>query len=131
MHKFILALQAGPELVTLALRTLEYWVDSLNPEFLEPAMQEVVKELMDALWAHLRPHGTPYGPKVRACSTSLTSWAVDASSAHLKAVQVRCWYLYQDAAGASLPWLMLKRTACSCFGQSQICTQPVFFARFC
>eukprot|EP00955_Chlamydomonas_euryale_P048107 353874-Chlamydomonas_euryale.AAC.2 len=39
----------------MALHTLELWFDSLNPEFLEAAMAEVVQELMGALWALLTP----------------------------------------------------------------------------
>ena len=38
---------------------------SLNPEFLEPAMHEVMTELMAALWAHLRPSPIQFGKKVR------------------------------------------------------------------
>ena len=57
--------QARPDLVNLALRTLEYWVDTLNPEYLEPAMADVMPALMHALWAHLRPPPYPFGPKVR------------------------------------------------------------------
>lgn len=56
--------QARPDLVNLALRTLEYWVDTLNPEYLEPAMADVMPALMHALWAHLRPPPYPFGPKV-------------------------------------------------------------------
>ncbi len=57
--------QGRPELMQLALRTLEYWVDSLNPEFLEPAMADVTPRLMSALWSHLRPPPYPFGPKAR------------------------------------------------------------------
>ena len=38
---------------------------SLNPEFLEPAMHEVMTELMMALWSHLRPSPIQFGKKVR------------------------------------------------------------------
>ena len=49
------ALKVPPALAALALRTLEYWVDSLNPEFLEPAL---------ALWvlACTPPCGRTCGP---------------------------------------------------------------------
>ena len=50
--------------MNLALRTLEYWVDTLNPEYLEPAMADVMPRLMHALWSHLRPPPYPFGPKV-------------------------------------------------------------------
>lgn len=56
MRPLVAALKSGSDdLVMLGLRTLEVWVDSLNPEFLEPAMAEVVHSLMAALWALLRP----------------------------------------------------------------------------
>ena len=66
MGPLVAALGGSDALVTLGLRTLEYWVDSLNPEFLEPAMAPVVPQLMRALWAHLRPLPYPFGAKVRA-----------------------------------------------------------------
>lgn len=39
-------------------------VCSLNPEFLEPAMQEVMGDLMSTLWGHLKPQNNPFGPRV-------------------------------------------------------------------
>ena len=39
-------------------------VRSLNPEFLEPAMQEVMGDLMSTLWGHLKPQNNPFGPRV-------------------------------------------------------------------
>ena len=60
------ALAGPPALASLGLRTLEYWVDSLNPEFLEPALAPVGPALHAALWAHLRPHPYPLGPKALA-----------------------------------------------------------------
>eukprot|EP00884_Botryococcus_braunii_P021985 jgi/Botrbrau1/8470/Bobra.0237s0087.1 len=65
MKPVVGALRAGDELVSQALRSLEHWVDSLNPEFLEPAMQAVAPDLMLALWAHLRPPpSSNFGNKV-------------------------------------------------------------------
>ncbi|KAL3160164.1 hypothetical protein ABBQ32_010930 [Trebouxia sp. C0010 RCD-2024] len=64
MRPLVMALQEGQDLVGLGLRTLEYWVDSLNPEFLEPAMQEVMGDLMSTLWGHLKPQNNPFGPRV-------------------------------------------------------------------
>ena len=55
---------ATDDLITLGLRTLDYWEDSLNPEFLEPAMAEVMDDLMAVLWSHLKPHPYPFGQKV-------------------------------------------------------------------
>lgn len=66
MPPLVEALGCSEGLVTLALHTLEYWVDSLNPEFLEPAMLPVIGELMRALWTHLRPvQDSQFGAKVR------------------------------------------------------------------
>ena len=65
MPPLVEALRCSEGLVTLALHTLEYWVDSLNPEFLEPAMLPVIGELMRALWTHLRPvQDSQFGAKV-------------------------------------------------------------------
>ncbi|CAG8506762.1 53_t:CDS:10, partial [Cetraspora pellucida] len=58
MKPLVLALQAGPELVTQGLRTLELCIDNLTPEFLDPIMAPVINDLMNALWKHLKP--TPY-----------------------------------------------------------------------
>lgn len=46
------------------LRTLEFWVDNLNPEFLFPEISkqsELFVSLMKALSTHLRPAPYPYG----------------------------------------------------------------------
>ena len=43
------------ELQLLGLRKLEGWVDSLNPEYLEPCIVDCEPELLNALWALLRP----------------------------------------------------------------------------
>ena len=66
MSPLVQALRGPPALAALALRTLEYWVDSLNPEFLEPALSPVGPELHASLWAHLRPHPYALGPKALA-----------------------------------------------------------------
>jgi transformation/transcription domain-associated protein len=55
MRPLVIALQADQELVTQGLRTMELCNDNLNPEFLDQIMAPVMKELMDALWSHLRP----------------------------------------------------------------------------
>lgn len=79
MPPLVEALGCSESLVTLALHTLEYWVDSLNPEFLEPAMLPVIGELMRALWTHLRPvQDSQFGAKVHlscrpACRFTKTS----------------------------------------------------------
>ena len=46
------------------LRTLEFWVDNLNPQFLYPEMTkqtELFASLMQSLSRHLRPAPYPYG----------------------------------------------------------------------
>ncbi|KAL6601053.1 hypothetical protein U3516DRAFT_602921 [Neocallimastix sp. 'constans'] len=58
MKPLVIALKAGPELVSQGLRTLELCIDNLTQEFLDPIMNPVINDLMDALWKHLRPH--PY-----------------------------------------------------------------------
>ncbi|KAL3681984.1 hypothetical protein R1sor_000006 [Riccia sorocarpa] len=63
MKPLVLALNGSDELVGLGLRTLEFWIDSLNPEFLEPSMANVMSELMLTLWSHLRPKPYPWGAK--------------------------------------------------------------------
>jgi len=52
------------DLVNLGLRTLEFWVDNLNPLFLYPEMSkhtELFSSLMQALSRHLKPAPYPYG----------------------------------------------------------------------
>ncbi|KAI4325437.1 hypothetical protein MLD38_030838 [Melastoma candidum] len=63
MKPLVLCLKGSNELVTLGLRTLEFWVDSLNPDFLEPSMANVMSEVILALWSHLRPAPYPWGAK--------------------------------------------------------------------
>ncbi|XP_068646622.1 uncharacterized protein [Aristolochia californica] len=58
MKPLVLALKGSDDLVSLGLRTLEFWIDSLNPDFLEPSMANVMSEVILALWSHLRP--APY-----------------------------------------------------------------------
>jgi len=63
MKALVLCLKGSDELVSLGLRTLEFWVDSLNPDFLEPIMASVMSEVILALWSHLRPSPYPWGAK--------------------------------------------------------------------
>lgn len=63
MKPLVLALKGSEELVSLGLRTLELWIDSLNPDFLEPSMAKVISELILTLWTHLRPKPYPWGAK--------------------------------------------------------------------
>lgn len=55
MKPLVLSLQAGADLVSQGLRTLELCVDNLTPEFLNPLMSPVQQEINVALWRLLRP----------------------------------------------------------------------------
>ncbi|KAJ7953120.1 Transformation/transcription domain-associated protein [Quillaja saponaria] len=63
MKPLVMCLKSSDELVSLGLRTLEFWVDSLNPDFLEPSMANVMSEVILVLWSHLRPAPYPWGSK--------------------------------------------------------------------
>ncbi|TYH44537.1 hypothetical protein ES332_D11G201700v1 [Gossypium tomentosum] len=63
MKPLVMCLKGSDELISLGLRTLEFWVDSLNPDFLEPSMANVMSEVILALWSHLRPAPYPWGGK--------------------------------------------------------------------
>ncbi|GAB2260071.1 hypothetical protein Droror1_Dr00010926 [Drosera rotundifolia] len=58
MKPLVLCLKGNNDLVNLGLRTLEFWIDSLNPDFLEPSMASVMSEVILVLWSHLKP--APY-----------------------------------------------------------------------
>lgn len=55
MRPLVLALRGTPEMVTQGLRTLELCIDNLTPEFLDPTLNTVLRELMEALFKHLKP----------------------------------------------------------------------------
>ncbi|ORY74856.1 FAT domain-domain-containing protein, partial [Protomyces lactucae-debilis] len=55
MNPLVIALEAGPDLVTQGLRTLELCIDNLTQEFLDPILAPVLEKLMKALWSHLKP----------------------------------------------------------------------------
>ncbi|XP_047310383.1 transformation/transcription domain-associated protein-like [Impatiens glandulifera] len=63
MRPLVLCLKGSDDLVSLGLRTLEFWIDSLNPDFLEPSMANVMSEVILALWSHLRPAPYTWGVK--------------------------------------------------------------------
>ncbi|KAA3457543.1 transformation/transcription domain-associated protein-like [Gossypium australe] len=63
MKSLVLCLKGSDDLVSLGLKTLEFWVDSLNPDFLEPSMANVMSDVILALWSHLRPAPYPWGGK--------------------------------------------------------------------
>jgi transformation/transcription domain-associated protein len=55
MKPLILALRGTQELATQGLRTLELCTDNLTPHFLDPTLDPVLRELMEALHALLKP----------------------------------------------------------------------------
>ena len=55
MRPLVLALRGTPEMVTQGLRTLELCIDNLTPEFLDPTLNTVLRDLMEALFKHLKP----------------------------------------------------------------------------
>ncbi|KAA8493601.1 Transcription-associated protein 1 [Porphyridium purpureum] len=55
------ALKCSNELTSLALRTLEFWVDTLHPEFLQGLLSKVEPQLSYGLWEHARPGTTGFG----------------------------------------------------------------------
>ena len=64
MRLMVHALRSYGDLVNLGLRTLEFWVDNLTPDFLYPVMcqqKDVLTELMTSLCNHLRPAPYPFG----------------------------------------------------------------------
>ncbi|PCH41022.1 hypothetical protein WOLCODRAFT_151061 [Wolfiporia cocos MD-104 SS10] len=55
MQPLVLALRGNPELVSQGLRTLELCIDNLTPDFLDPTLNTVLRDLMEALHSHLKP----------------------------------------------------------------------------
>lgn len=55
MQPLALALRGSSELVSQGLRTLELCIDNLTPDFLDPTLSTVLRELMEALFNHLKP----------------------------------------------------------------------------
>ncbi|EMD40733.1 hypothetical protein CERSUDRAFT_111311 [Gelatoporia subvermispora B] len=55
MQPLALALRGSPELVSQGLRTLELCIDNLTPDFLDPTLNTVLRDLMEALHSHLKP----------------------------------------------------------------------------
>ena len=55
MQPLALALRGGPDLVAQGLRTLELCIDNLTPDFLDPTLSTVLRELTEALHSHLKP----------------------------------------------------------------------------
>ncbi|TFY60353.1 hypothetical protein EVJ58_g5210 [Rhodofomes roseus] len=55
MRPLVLALRGTPEMVSQGLRTLELCIDNLTPDFLDPTLNTVLRDLMEALHKHLKP----------------------------------------------------------------------------
>jgi transformation/transcription domain-associated protein len=55
MQPLVLALRGGSELVSQGLRTLELCIDNLTPDFLDPTLNTVLRDLMEALHDLLKP----------------------------------------------------------------------------
>ncbi|KAF9567316.1 hypothetical protein CPC08DRAFT_17123 [Agrocybe pediades] len=62
MQPLALALKGTPELVSQGLRTLELCIDNLTPDFLDPTLSTVLRELMEALFNHLKPLPAAHHP---------------------------------------------------------------------
>ncbi|KAF8165306.1 hypothetical protein B0H34DRAFT_232712 [Crassisporium funariophilum] len=62
MQPLALALRGTPELVSQGLRTLELCIDNLTPDFLDPTLSTVLRELMEALFNHLKPLPASHHP---------------------------------------------------------------------
>ena len=63
IQPIIWALQDGAkETPKVGLRTLEFWVEMLQPSYLDTLLRKVEPELMTALHRHLKPPGNPHGP---------------------------------------------------------------------
>jgi transformation/transcription domain-associated protein len=63
MKPLVLALKGSDELIDLGLRTLEFWIDNLRPEFLEHSMADAISEINLTLWSHIQPKPYPWGEK--------------------------------------------------------------------
>lgn len=55
MQPLALALRGNNELASQGLRTLELCIDNLTPDFLDPTLSIVLRDLMEALFGHLKP----------------------------------------------------------------------------
>lgn len=63
MKPLVMCLKGNSDLVSLGLKTLESWIDGLNPDFLESSMGNVMPEVILALWSHLRPPPYVWGAR--------------------------------------------------------------------
>ncbi|KAG7568513.1 Protein kinase domain [Arabidopsis thaliana x Arabidopsis arenosa] len=63
LKPLVLCLRGSNELVSLGLHPLDFWVETQNPDFLEPSMANVMSKVILALRSHLRPVPYPWGGK--------------------------------------------------------------------
>ena len=56
MKPLTLALRGNHDLVSQGLRTLELCIDNLTPDFLDPTLNTVLRDLMEGLQNHLKPY---------------------------------------------------------------------------
>lgn len=62
MQPLALALRGNSDLVSQGLRTLELCIDNLTPDFLDPTLSTVLRDLMEALFSHLKPLPASHHP---------------------------------------------------------------------
>ncbi|KAL4854024.1 Transcription-associated protein 1 [Chlorella vulgaris] len=90
MHAVLRALRGSDQSVSVALKVLDLWVDSFNPEFIERSMAGVIHDLMLALWARIQPHPSLHGIKVAEIMGKLggrsRQWLLDGLSNEYKPI---------------------------------------------
>ncbi|PSC74456.1 transformation transcription domain-associated -like [Micractinium conductrix] len=90
MHAVLRALHGSNQSVSVALKVLDLWVDSFNPEFIERSMAGVIRQLMLSLWGHIQPHPNPHGTKVAEIMGKLggrsRQWLLEGLSNEYKAI---------------------------------------------
>ena len=57
----LFALQGSSELVNIGIKVLEIWLDTLKSDVLEPILEPVMPELIQALLSHLKTQPHAYG----------------------------------------------------------------------
>ena len=62
MQPLALALRGTPKLVSQGLRTLELCIDNPTPDFMDSTLSTVLRDLMEALFNHLKPLPASHHP---------------------------------------------------------------------
>ena len=90
MHAILQALNGSERSVGIALKVLDTWVDSFNPEFIEKSMGSITRSIMMAIWGHIRPNPYPFGAKVAEIVAKLGGrsrrWLIDGMQGDFKAI---------------------------------------------